>query len=155
MSDMQIVIFNLNNEICGASGSQIQEIVKFKVMEKRADLPQFINGLVDLRNMKVPVVDLNEKFELGTTETNKKTKIIMRRINNYFLGYIVNDVVGIENFSDSDIEDVPTLFDRNKKRYVKGVGKKDDKLISIIDLKTILDDEELKTLDEFQIKINA
>ena len=148
MGEMQTVVFSLNNELCGANTSQVEEIIKYQDVAKVPGSVEFVEGVANLRGKIVPVINLNKKFELGETTITKKTKIIITRVNESNVGFIVNDVSEIVKFSDDDIEVVPDMIKKVGNAYLMGVGKKGDMLISILDLPRILTDSEVKKIND-------
>ncbi|MFZ5989120.1 MAG: chemotaxis protein CheW [Bacillota bacterium] len=148
MEAMQVVVFSLNDETCGVDTSQVKEIVKYEELTKMPKMPKFVDGVINLRGTVVPVVNLNRRFKLGETEISKKTKIIITELEGKLIGFIVNDVHEIIKLSSESIESTPELIKKVYNDYLKYVGKKGEKLISILDLSTILTDSELKKLDE-------
>ena len=147
MEGIQIVVFTLNDEVCGVETTQVKEIVKYESITKMPDMPKFIDGVISLRGTVVPVVNLNKRFGLGDTEITKKTKIIINDIEGKLVGFIVNDVSEIIKIPAEDIENTPDLIRDTHNVYLKNVGKKGYQLISILDLSAILTDTEVKSLD--------
>ena len=148
MKEMQIVVFTLNGEVCGVDASQVKEIVKFEELTKMPKMPKFIDGIINLRGIVVPVVNLTKRFNLGETEITKKTKIIIIEIEERLIGFIVDDVTEILKLSSQNIESTPDIIQKSYNHYLEYVGKKDDKLISILDLTNVLTDTELDKLDQ-------
>jgi len=148
MEGMQIVVFSLNDGICGVDTSQVKEIVKYEEVTKMPKMPKFIEGVINLRGNVVPIVNLNKRFRLGDTEITKKTKVIITHIDGKFIGFLVNDVYEIISLSSEDIEETPDLIRKVYNDYLKCVGKKGDKLISILDLSIVLTDSELEELED-------
>ncbi|NLL04633.1 MAG: purine-binding chemotaxis protein CheW [Clostridiaceae bacterium] len=147
MDGIQIVVFTLNDEICGVETTQVKEIVKYESTTKMPNMPKFIDGVINLRGTVVPVVDLNKRFALGNMEITKKTKIIINDIEGKLVGFIVNDVSEITKIPAQDIEDTPEIIKKIDNSYLKNVGKKGEKLISILDLSTVLTDTELNSIE--------
>ncbi|WP_010252513.1 chemotaxis protein CheW [Acetivibrio cellulolyticus] len=148
MEGMQkIVVFTLNNEVCGVDTIQVREIVKYEEITKLPKMPQFIAGVISLRGTVVPVVNLNQRFELGDSEITKKTKIIITDLEGKLIGFIVNDVLEIIKLSAENIESTPEIIRKIDNSYLKNVGKNGDNLISILDLSTILTDTEIRNLN--------
>ncbi|HOM02691.1 MAG TPA: chemotaxis protein CheW [Acetivibrio sp.] len=152
MEGMQIVVFSLNDEICGVDTSQVKEIVKYEEVSKMPRMPKFIDGVINLRGKVVPIVNLNKRFRLGDMEVGKKTKIIITDIEDKLIGFVVNDVFEIIRLSADDIEPTPDIIKKVYNDYLKCVGKKDGKLISILDLSIILTDSEIGELEEHNDK---
>lgn len=147
MEGIQVVVFTLNDEVCGVETTQVKEIVKYESITKMPDMPKFIDGVISLRGTVVPVVNLNKRFGLGETEITKKTKIIINDIEGKLIGFIVNDVSEIIKISAQDIENTPDLIKETHNSYLKKVGRRGDELISILDFSAILTDTEIKSLN--------
>ncbi|HEY9061601.1 MAG TPA: chemotaxis protein CheW [Pseudobacteroides sp.] len=143
MDDIQVVLFKLNEIACGADSSQVQEIVKHQEVSRVPNMPRFIEGIINLRGKVVPIVNLNRRFDLGETPITKKTKIIITRINDSYIGYIVNEVSEITKFKSDNLELPSEVLRKINNTYIKCVGIKEEKIIIILDLSAILTDSEL------------
>ncbi len=154
MEGMQIVVFTLNDEVCGVDTTQVKEIVMYETLTKMPKMPQFIDGIINLRGMVVPVVNLNKRFDLGNTEITKKTKIIITDLSGKLVGFIVNDVSEIIKLPAESIENTPEIIRKIDNSYLKNVGKNGENLISILDLSTILTDTEIKNIESNHLEIN-
>jgi purine-binding chemotaxis protein CheW len=144
----QIVVFSLNNQMCGVDTSQVQEIIRCEGVVKMPDMPHFIDGVINLRGRVVPIVNLNVRFELGETVITEDTKIIVANIKDILTGFIVNDVTEILGISENEIENAPGILISGKNPYLTGVGKKGDMLISMLDLGKILTEVETKEISD-------
>jgi purine-binding chemotaxis protein CheW len=148
MSDIKVVVFTLNNELCSVEASLVYKIEKYSEISLVPQLPDYISGLYNLRGRIVPVVDLNKKFNLGDSEITKKTKIIITEKDNQLLGFMVNNVLEIINLNEESVDKSEVILKINNKKYIKGIGKKDGKLFSIIDLNEILPTEEIEEVND-------
>jgi purine-binding chemotaxis protein CheW len=148
MADLQVVIFALNNELCGVSTSIVHKIEKFGEVAHIPGMPDYIEGLFNLRGRVVPVVSLNKRFGMGDTEINKKTKIIITEKDSQLYGFVVNNVIEIIGLDNESIDTSDSILHLNSRSYLRGVGKKDGKLFSIIDLNCILDEAEITEVNK-------
>lgn len=147
MSELQVVVFSLNGQFYGAEAFQVHKIIKYQEPVKVPNMPSYIDGIIKYRDSVVPVIDLVNRFDLGKTEITKKTKIIIAKIDDKMVGFVVNDVNEIAKLNDDEIEAAPMILDGTSGAYLKKVAKKGDDLISIIDLYAVLDSNEVKELD--------
>ena len=148
MSDIQIVIFLLNDELCAVEASCVHKIEKYTALTPVPEMPSYIDGVFDLRGRVVPVINLNRRFGLGDTEITKKTKIIVTSNDQTLMGFAVNNVIEIINIDSSQIDRTEAIININNKHYIKGVGKKDGKLFSIIDLNAVLNKDEFSLITD-------
>jgi Chemotaxis signal transduction protein len=147
MSELQTVIFNLNGQYYGAEASQVFQIIKYQEVTKVPRMPKFIDGIINYRGSVLPVINLNRRFDLGEQEQTKKTKILVTKMNDKLAGFIVNDVNEIVKFTDDEIEPAPAVVYGEGCNFLSKVGKKGDKLITIIDLEKVLNENEIKRLN--------
>jgi len=148
MSDIKVVIFTLNDELCSVEASLVHKIEKYSEVSLVPQLPDYIKGLFNLRGRVVPVIDLNKRFNMGDSEITKKTKIIITEKDNQLIGFMVNNVLEIINLDEESVDKSEAIIKVNNKKYIKGIGKKDNKLFSIIDLNEILPTEEVEEVNE-------
>ena len=144
MSDMQIVVFDLINELCGVETDQVSEIVKYQEVTRVPEMPEFIEGIINLRGHVAPIINLNRRFHLGQSDAEKNTKIIITSIDGQQVGFVVDNVSEIVRLSMQDTEETPDLIRKWGKKYIKYVAKIKGKLVNIIDLQGILTEEELE-----------
>lgn len=147
MDEMQVVLFSLNEIACGTDSSQVHEIVKFQEISRVPNMPRFIEGIINLRGKVVPIVNLNRRFELGETPITKKTKMIITKINESYIGYLVNEVSEIAKFPGKDLEQPSEILRKINNTYIKCVGIKEEKITIILDLAAILSDNELEMVN--------
>lgn len=143
MSDLQVVIFDLNSFKCGVESSEVQEIVSYQEVFKVPDSPQFVEGIINLRGKVIPLLNLNKRFNEGEIPITKKTKIIISKVNDADIGFIVNEVKEITIFKDGDYEPPSDVLKLAHNDYIKYVGIRDEKLTLILNFSAILNENEL------------
>lgn len=146
MSELQVVVFELKGQLFGAETSQVFQIIKYNEPEKMPKTPKFIDGILSYRDTVLPVINLAKRFDMGETAVTKKTKILVTRIGDKYAGFIVSDVTEIARFAEEDVSVTPPVMNRETEAYLSKVGRKGDKLISIVDLQKILSEAEIKKL---------
>ena len=146
MTNLQIVVFTLNNENCGAETEQVKQIIKYQEPAKKPEMPKFIDGIIVLRGIEIPIIDLNRRLDFGESIFNKKSKIILTEVETKLIGFIVNDIKELMKYLDADVEMLPGIINEAGNTYMTKVIKKDDDIISILDLHKILSESELEEL---------
>ena len=146
MSELQTVVFNLNGQFYGAETSQVFQIIRYQEMTKVPRMPEFIEGIINYRGAVLPVINLNKRFGLGELAVNKKTKILVTKIDEKLAGFIVNDVSEIVKFAGDELEPAPGIIYGEANTFLSMVAKKGDRLITIIDLGKILNNSEINRL---------
>ncbi len=147
MSELQVVVFSLNNQLFGVEAAQVFQIIKYQELSKMKKMPPFIDGVLSYMDERtLPVINLSKRFRLEETEPTRKSKILVINLDEKLAGFIVDDVTEIVRFEDSDVELAPVTTSNEAKSYITKVGKRADKLISIIDFNKVLTQEEINKL---------
>lgn len=150
MADMQIIVFDLINELCGVETEQVSEIVRYQEITKVPEMPEFIEGIVNLRGKVVPIINLNKRFHLGQAEVGSSTKIIITSLEDQQIGFVVDNVIEIVRLAPEDTEATPDLIKKWGKKYIKCVAKIKEKLVNILDLGSVLTEEELEHISSME-----
>ncbi len=143
----QFVTFTLANEEYGLDIMKVQEIIGYQGFTKIPNLPTFIKGVINLRGTVVPVVDLRTKFYLEEKEYNKFTVIIVLVVLGRIMGMIVDTISDVISLADNEIEATPDFGTKIQTKFLKGMGKKGDKFVILLDIDRIMNEEDLEVID--------
>jgi purine-binding chemotaxis protein CheW len=148
----QYLTFKLSEEIFGVDVAQVREILDYIKITKVPQTPDFMCGVINLRGNVVPVVDMRLKFGLEKTETTVNTCIIVVEVNldgeNTILGALVDSVQEVFELGPSEIEPAPRIGTKLKTDFIKGMGKKEDKFIILLEIDKVFSSEELMMVNE-------
>lgn len=142
----QFVGFFIRDDEFGVDIREIQEINKLVPITEVPRSPQFVEGVINLRGQIVPVIDLRVRFNIERKEYDKKTRIIVINVNNKKIGLIVDSVSEVLRISLSDIQDPPAEAVREGVEFIKGIAEINDRLVVILDLKSILTQNQIKDI---------
>ena len=142
MSEKQYVIFKLCNEEYGVDIKNVQEITEYKETTKIPNAPDFIEGIINLRGNVTPIISLRKRFNLGTQEINKDSRIIIIKLEEKQIGFIVDDASQVITIDSSKIEPPHELITGVDRQYITGIGKVDEKIIIMLDLEKVLTEKE-------------
>lgn len=147
----KLIIFRLEGEEFAVSVQAVGSIEKIEAITRVPGTPSFVKGVINLRGVVTPVIDLKERFHQKTTEFTDQSRIIIVTINDMSIGLIVeaaNDVLDIDS---SMIEPPPEVVGSAVVEYISGVVKVDNRLLILLDLEKVLSSEEkseLKAMEE-------
>ncbi len=142
MSSMQHVIFNLEQENYGLDIMKVITIEKYQEVVKVPNTPEYITGIINLRDSVLPIYSLRKKFHLPEKELDDDTKIIVTVTNGMNIGFIVDGVQEIINIEDRVIEDAPKIVTGVHHKYIKSIAKLDERMVILIDIDLIISEEE-------------
>ena len=142
--------FALAGEEYGIDILKVKEIIGIMPITTIPQMPNFLKGVINLRDQVIPVVDLRLKFELASIGYTDRTCIIVVEVTNAErkvpMGIVVDSVSEVLNIDTEDIEAVPTIEEAIKVKYILGIAKIKDSVKILIDVDKILSNKELVEL---------
>ncbi|MCU7836444.1 MAG: chemotaxis protein CheW [gamma proteobacterium symbiont of Taylorina sp.] len=143
----QHLMFDLSSEELAVPVMNIREIIRYGKLTKMPMVPDFIEGVINLRGNVVPVINLSSKFGLIVKEADKRTCIIIMEVevadDSVVMGIVVDKVSQVIEIPDSDIEPTPSLGAKIQTNFIKGMARIDDGFIIILDISQVLSAEEV------------
>jgi len=144
----QYIKFDIADQTFGIDVLSSREIVRAEEITVIPDSPDFVKGVIDLRNEIVPIVSLQERFNMavGGEDKQKEKKIIIIAIDDTLLGLEVNEVEEIVKITSEEIQKAPEITRKFKKDYIKGVAKLEDSLLVILAVQKIFSGDEIEEI---------
>ncbi len=138
MAEKQLIVFNLGEEEFGVEVTKLKEIIKPPRIVSVPDTPAFIEGIINLRGEVHPIFNLRKKFGFVEKPFDENTKILIVNVNDNKVGVVVDEVSEIIRLNDDDIEKTPEMVSKVSGEYISGVGKKDDRMVIMLNLDIVL-----------------
>jgi len=143
----QYLTFKLSDEIFALDISKVREVLDYTVITKVPQTPEFMCGVINLRGSVVPVVDMRLKFGMSKTEKSVNTCIIIVEIivdqETTILGCLADSVQEVMDLEPNQIEPAPKIGTRLKTGFIKGMGKRNENFVIILDIDKVFTGEEL------------
>lgn len=146
MAENQFVIFRLGDEKYAVDISNVSGISDFGEITKVPNAPYFIQGIINLRGDIIPIVNLKKRFNIAEKESDAETRIIIHKIADKDIGFIVDEASQVVKIDDTEIEVAPDIIKGREREYIDGVGKIGDSIVILLDLEKILNEEEMNKL---------
>ena len=137
-----LVTFRLGNGEYAIDIMQAKEIIKMEKITLIPNAPEFVEGVINLRGNIIPIIDLKKRFNLEETEGDKNTGIIIVKIEDVDMRIIIDAISKVVSISNSDIQPPPPVLSGIGQKYIKGVGKLEDKLLVVLDLEKLFASDE-------------
>jgi purine-binding chemotaxis protein CheW len=146
----QYLTFTLDNEQYAIGVAKVREVLEHTKITKLPRTAVFMKGIINLRGAGVPVIDLRLKFGLAETPITKDTSIIVMEVESQdgsvVVGALADAVHEVVEIDEASIEPAPRFGTRLAAEFIKGVGKKEDLFIIILDIDRIFNAEEIQVL---------
>jgi len=148
----QFLTFELNNEAYGINILKIKEIIDYGNITRVPMMPEFIEGVVNLRGSVVPVVNLALRFSQRSSPKTKRSSIVILELKGESetleIGIIVDVVNEVLDLLSAEIEPSPSFGTKIRTDFICGMGKVSDQLLILLNIENILSIEELSVVDD-------
>ncbi len=147
----ELLTFTLGSEEYGIDILKVQEIRGSEAVTTIANAPEFIKGVINLRGIIVPVVDMRIKFNLGSVTYNETTVVIILNVASRVVGMVVDGVSDVTTLGADQIRPAPEFGSGLDVQYLQGLGTVDERMIILVDIEKLMssrDMELIETVDE-------
>ena len=146
----KFALFNIGAEDFGVEVEKVVEILDTQRVYTIPELPDFLSGVITVRGEVIPLLDLRKRFNVETSD--KPGHIIVVKQDKEKIGLLVDEIQEIISLGTGEIIAPPTIFKGLKKKYLTGIGKKDDKIILLLHIDDLLTSEEkIQLMDSEEI----
>lgn len=144
----EFLTFTLGNEEYGIDILKVQEIRGYDAVTKIANSPDFIKGVINLRGVIVPIVDMRIKFNLGNVEYNQFTVVIILNVVERIVGIVVDGVSDVITLPPEQIRPAPEFSSTMDTQYLLGLGTMDNRMIILTDIEKLMTSADMQLMDE-------
>lgn len=145
--------FWTDSQLYGVPIADVVQIVGLQEITKIPEFPSYAKGVINLRGIIIPVIDIRLRLDRSEAEYNDRTCIIVTDIGESHFGFIVDEVDAVTDIDDEHISPPPQMGSESNNRYLTGVARITDdngaeKLVLTIDTAKILAEEEYESLTQ-------
>jgi purine-binding chemotaxis protein CheW len=143
-----LVTFKIEEEEFGVDILTVETIIRMTEITKIPNAPDFVEGVINLRGMIIPIVDFRKRFNMQPKDEGKDTRIIVTNVNGTQMGFIVDSVSEVIRLPVSSIEPPPPIVSGIEADYIEGVGKLDDRMLILINIEKLFTEKDKKMLEK-------
>ena len=137
-TEKQYIVVKMDDEQYGIDISYVDNIVRIQGITRVPKAQPYFLGVINLRGEVIPVMSMRIRFGRDAVEMTNSTRIIILKIEEHGLvGILVDEVKEVVTLSEQEVEK-PTFRADELEMFIRGVGKYGDKLISLLDVNTLL-----------------
>lgn len=144
----ELLTFTLGKEEYGIEILKVQEIRGYDAVTAIPNSPAFIKGVINLRGVIVPIVDLRIKFNLGTAEYNQFTVVIILSVADRVVGIVVDSVSDVLALTADQLRPPPELGTTMDTSYIIGLGALQDRMLILLNIEKLITSSDLGLLDQ-------
>ena len=143
----EYLTFTLGTEEYGIDILKVQEIRSYEGVTRIANAPAFIKGVVNLRGIIVPIVDMRIKLALGRPDYDDFTVVIILNLSGRVVGMVVDSVSDVIALVADQIRPAPDFASSFDTSYITGLGTVDDRMLILVDIERLMRSPEMALVD--------
>ena len=144
----QYLTFTLGKEEYAVDILKVQEIRGYDAVTAIANSPDFIKGVINLRGVIVPIVDMRIKFNVGEATYDEFTVVIILNVMKRVVGIVVDGVSDVIALPPEQVKDAPEFGAALDTKYIKGLGTIDERMIILVDIEKLMSSRDMELMDE-------
>ncbi|MFK7865137.1 MAG: chemotaxis protein CheW [Pseudohongiellaceae bacterium] len=146
-TEHEYLSFIVGREEFGVDILSVQEIRVWSTVTEIPNTPPYLKGVINLRGVIVPIIDLRQRFSTGQYEYDETTVVIVLQTAmsqaKSLIGIVVDAVADVHKVEVSSIKPAPYLGNHIDSEFIKGMSTIDEKIIVLLDVQKLLDVEAL------------
>ncbi|MES2263611.1 MAG: chemotaxis protein CheW [Pseudomonadota bacterium] len=143
----EFLAFRLGKEEYGIDILKVQEIRGYEAVTRIANAPEFIKGVINLRGIIIPVVDMRIKFNLGEPVYDQFTVVIILNINGRVVGMVVDSVSDVTTLTPEQVKPAPEMGTAFSSDYIIGLGTIDERMLILVDINKLMSSADMGLIE--------
>ncbi len=139
----EFLAFTMGQEEYGLDILKVQEIRGYEAVTTLANAPDYFKGVVNLRGVIVPVIDMRIRFNLGTPTYDQFTIVIVLNIGGTIMGMVVDSVSDVTTLAPEQIRAAPQLGSAIDADYLIGLGTIDERMLILMDIDKLMSSDDI------------
>jgi purine-binding chemotaxis protein CheW len=134
----QFVVFLIGKEYYGINIHSVNSIERVLQITRVPGTPGFVKGVINLRGDIIPIIDLRQKFNLEESEITDESRVIILKEGDLVIGIISDMVLEVLELENENIDSMINCSSENMVKYIWGISKIDDKVVTLLKIDNIL-----------------
>lgn len=144
----EFLAFTLGKEEYGIHILKVQELRGYETPTQIANAPDFIKGVVNLRGIIVPIVDMRIKLRLGTPTYDQFTVVIILNVGGRTIGMVVDSVSDVTMLTPEQIKPAPEMGTALDTDYLLGLGTLDQRMLILVDIDRLMSGDDMGLIEK-------
>ncbi|MFB1081089.1 chemotaxis protein CheW [Jeotgalibacillus sp. JSM ZJ347] len=138
-NDLKVIVFQLVNKEYAVPVENVQSIEKVMHITRVPGVPGYVRGVINLRGVVTPIIDLRKRFSLEDAEENEHTRMIIVTIGGIEVGLVVDSANDVIDLPQDSIEPQPNVVGSIENDFISGVAKLERRLLILLQLDKVLE----------------
>jgi purine-binding chemotaxis protein CheW len=145
---LEFLSFTLGQEEYGIDIQKVQELRGYDAVTRIANVPEHIKGVVNLRGIIVPIIDMRIKFNLGTPTYDQFTVVIILSLASRVMGMVVDSVSDVITLAPEQIKPAPAMGSVLDTDYLIGLGTLEERMLILVDIDKLMSSAEMGLIEK-------
>ncbi|TFE03478.1 chemotaxis protein CheW [Jeotgalibacillus sp. R-1-5s-1] len=139
VNDLKVIVFQLLNKEYAVPVQNVQSIEKVMHITRVPGVPSHVKGVVNLRGVVTPIIDLRTRFGIEAGSFDEHTRIIIVTLDGREVGLIVDSANDVLDIPETSIEPQPNVVGSIEADFISGVAKIERRLLILLQLDKVLE----------------
>lgn len=148
MAAVKLILCNVGEQVYGINLTYVKGIEKYINIVPVPNAPSYIEGIINLRGVVIPVFNMHDKFKQPKAAVTENTKLIIVNSNDMLIAFVVDGVSEIVEIDDSRFQPVPRIIKNEETSYIETIVQVKDRLIVVFNVDGILTEMEQAKLQD-------
>ena len=144
----QIVTFRLGEDLFAADIYSVERVLRWQEPTPIPNVPDWIEGVIEYQGRVVPVINLRRRFEMPAKEAANETRILVFNTRSEWIAATVDAVLDVSGLDLEKVAPPPALFRGLAGEYIKGIVRRDTRLVIFLDVERLLSTNERLVLEQ-------
>lgn len=143
----QLVTFKLGDDLFAADIYSVERVLRYQDPTPIPNVPAWMDGVIEYRGRIIPVIDLRLRFGLERVAPRAESRILVFSVGKEWIGAIVDAVLEVMSPTAEQLAPPPPLFRGLTAEFLRGIVRRDDRLIVFLEVTKLLSTEEQLVLE--------
>ena len=143
----KIVTFRLGEDFFAADIYSVERVLRYQSPTPIPNVPTWIEGVIEYLGRVVPVINLRRRFELPDLSVAAETRILVFNASGEWVAAIVDAVLEVSGLDEATVSPPPALFRGLSAEYLKGIVRRKDRLVVLLDIARLLSSRDRLALE--------
>jgi purine-binding chemotaxis protein CheW len=143
----QLVTFRLGEDYFAADIYSVERVLRYQPPTPIPNVPEWVDGVIEYRSRIIPVIDLRLRFGLQRVQPRPESRILVFSVGNDWIGAIVDAVLEVATPTSDELAPPPPLFRGLSAEFLRGVVRRNDRLIVFLEVAKLLTTDERVALE--------
>lgn len=148
--EKKVIVFQLAEEEYVIPVRYVGGIERLHPITRVPGTADYIKGVINLRGVVTPIIDLRTRFSMESKPYNETTRIIIVHVNDIEVGFIVDGANDVIDLPDKTIEPSPDVIGTEAHDYIRGVANLDERLLILLDLEKVLSQHDVEQITRME-----